>query len=341
MSDGRAALVEKLRGLGVTDLVVWGLKSNTHTHHYIHRGVYDCLADLATLARARVHWYDDQPVRLSRKTWKGRLRTYLFFASPHFDLDNNIPILPDAYYILHADWSHSWSKRQPIIRYTDHAAAGKAVYWGVFRGFPGQGWSTIDQRELAYHNPAEHRLVMPWATDLLPDRTYSVIDAIRDRYQARRLFPGDKVLFVGSVWQRNEQVMERFERACARHGLRLSLERIESVADNVAAAQDTYMAPAIQGEGHITSQDQFYVPCRILKNISYGALGVTNNAGVSDLFEGRLVYSSHEDDLLDQYADQVATFSRGSLAEMIELIEAVRDRHTYLNRLNHCLDQLR
>ena len=122
---------------------------------------------------------------------------------------------------------------------------------------------------------------MPWATDLLPHEIEETKDIIRARYRNKALFPGTKVLFVGTVWHRNEIVLSQFAEVCKKHGLQFSIEHIEKVNDLVAATYSCYMAPAIQGAGHIQSHTSFYVPCRIFKNITYGALGVTNNPGVN------------------------------------------------------------
>lgn len=326
----------------VTDVVVWGLRTNTHSHHYIHRGVFTCFAALAGRAGVRVHWYDDLPLRRPIRRPNRRRRNYLIFASPHYDADRHVPLVDDARYILHADWSRSWTSKRTIDQYGGHADSGRAVYWRVFRGFPppGDGFEPLAADELTFFNPSQRRLLMPWATDLLPRQVNTSIQYVERRFRACTLFPGNRVLFVGSVWARNEAVMRRFGAACRRHGLDFAVERIDGMDELIAATRESYMAPAIQGEGHRKNVHEFYLPCRILKNISYGALGVTNNPGVHDLFGKRLIYAEDEDLLLGRYAARVARFGQSALEDMIDLMELVRERHTYVNRLTHCLRQL-
>ena len=337
------AIGDRLQSLGITDLVVWGLKTHTHSHHYIHRGIYDMLEVLGRRFGLTTHWYDDEPISLRRRGWNGRRRTYLIFSAPHYDADAHIPVLPDAYYIAHGDWDHSWPTKSPVTRYDDAVAEGRAVFWRVFREFPAPGSDdpkTVSLPELSFFSPSERRLTMPWATDLLPDAIDRMAASVTDRYRSQQLFPGRRVLFVGSVWARNEEVMGDLERACDEAGLELSVERIDSTADVIAATQNSFMAPAIQGSGHAKSTEQFYVPCRIFKNISYGAIGVTNNPGVSRLFEGKVLFDTDIRALIERYKELVAGFDDTALEAMLQLMWHVRDHHTYISRIGRCLAAL-
>ena len=74
-----------------------------------------------------------------------------------------------------------------------------------------------------------------------------------------------------------------------------------------------------------------YIPCRIFKNISYGAEGATNNRTVYDLFDGDVAFSTDLGALLDQ------TLGRAEGAEQQERLftqmRFVAEHHTYINRL--------
>ena len=76
-----------------------------------------------------------------------------------------------------------------------------------------------------------------------------------------------------------------------------------------------------------------YVACRLFKNISYGHAGLTNSAAAQELFDGELLYSPDTYDLFVQGHALLlarAQFERHSHA----LRTIVRERHTYVNRIN-------
>lgn len=337
-------VLQRLRGLGITDLVVWGLKTNTHTHHYIHRAVFYYFKHIAPTAGMRVHWYDDQPQsRLQALRWNFTpRRQFLFFASPHYEMDKHLPLISNGRYILHADWNISWPTKSPITKYSGLLSAYRAVRWRVFRGYPtaNEAITTLDLSELTFFNHGERRLTMPWATDLVPSEVDRNIESVQARYRNSSLFPGNQALFVGSVWDRNRTTMERFEIACRTHGLNLRVERIEALDDLIAATQDSHMAPSIQGLGHRRSTSEFYVPDRIFKNISYGALAVSNNGGVKHLLGDAVIFDVDELTLVAKYEKAVGTFDSDSLDAAVDLMRTVRDRHTYGNRLYRCLQFL-
>ena len=78
-----------------------------------------------------------------------------------------------------------------------------------------------------------------------------------------------------------------------------------------------------------------YIPCRILKAISYGLLGITNSRHVYELLDKKVIYNSDEEKLFNSSIKEI---------DNIELIKQqmkiVRERHTYINRINDLLTVL-
>ena len=87
------------------------------------------------------------------------------------------------------------------------------------------------------------------------------------------------------------------------------------------------MAPALQGSWQCK---QGYIPCRIFKNISYGALGMTNSKTVYELFEGKIIYNESAHQLFYDAQERLKTWT---LEDQFALMDLVRDKHTYLNRI--------
>jgi spore maturation protein CgeB len=85
-----------------------------------------------------------------------------------------------------------------------------------------------------------------------------------------------------------------------------------------------------------------YVPCRVFKNASYGALAISNNRTAYELLEGRVVYEADIPALL-QRAEEISR-ERDYQRRITDLMRLIRDRHTYLNRIDtllKCLQECR
>jgi hypothetical protein len=78
-----------------------------------------------------------------------------------------------------------------------------------------------------------------------------------------------------------------------------------------------------------------YIACRILKAISYGHLGITNSRHTYELLEKKVVYNENESQLFYDAQTQLNNY------ELIkEQMNIVRNKHTYLNRINDLLNAL-
>jgi hypothetical protein len=93
--------------------------------------------------------------------------------------------------------------------------------------------------------------------------------------------------------------------------------------------EKSFLAPDFR---HKAMLDWGYIPCRVLKNISYGHLGLTNSQAVKNFLGDDVLYS----------ADSSALFHLGrSSSTDYELIKKsmirVRDEHTYVNRAKDVL----
>lgn len=99
--------------------------------------------------------------------------------------------------------------------------------------------------------------------------------------------------------------------------------------------QESIIAPALQSEWQI---ENGYIPCRIFKNISYGKMGITNNDTVNLLFNNKLIHSLDIAFLVQQGLK--FTNLSNYKNTVIELMEFVKNKHTYINRINFILNFL-
>ena len=109
----------------------------------------------------------------------------------------------------------------------------------------------------------------------------------------------------------------------------------KSVEENMKLIQLSIFAPALQDKHQIIHE---YIPCRIFKNISYGKIGITNSKAVNKLFNNKLIYSNNISELVKKGLE--FENDPNKYVKIIELMEEVRDHHTYINRINFIIDFL-
>lgn len=114
----------------------------------------------------------------------------------------------------------------------------------------------------------------------------------------------------------------------------------ESVSheQNQKLVAESLLAPAMQGRHQLTNDDEVgnFIPCRIYKNISYGAYGVTNNITVKSLFESPLAHGKTMDEMIEQAIHMVKKDCNREL--LTQQMQEVSEKHTYLNRILMLLD---
>lgn len=166
-------------------------------------------------------------------------------------------------------------------------------------------------------------LFQPWGTDLLADEFLPPV------YNT-----SNHVVFVGSVWdgngQGNVRAIGELKRVLDQK--RLVFQHLYHIGDqeNIAVVRDARLAPAVAGEWQV---EHNYLPCRYFKNVSYGALGITNVPKIRDLvgeafFEGHSVQSLIENALdlpenvyLELVEGQQEAVSKYTYRESLEAID--------------------
>ena len=74
-----------------------------------------------------------------------------------------------------------------------------------------------------------------------------------------------------------------------------------------------------------------YIACRAIKNISYGALGMTNSQQTYDLFDREIAYAPDSGDLFD-VAIEMQNDPKTKQLIMNQMLK-IQARHTYVNRV--------
>jgi hypothetical protein len=169
-------------------------------------------------------------------------------------------------------------------------------------------------------------LYFPWATDLLPDE----IEKNINNYD--NINTTNNVYFVGMKIGKSDNIINSF---CKRNNLRYV--QVGGFSNNVDTetnqkyVSESIISPAVQGD--TWQVDVGYVPCRIFKNISYGKMGITNNATVYELFEKKIIYDSDIDRCLGLGLNFEKNTKEYKKEKVVELMNFVKEKHTYINRI--------
>lgn len=289
-----------------TKVVIWGHKLHSHTHSYIHNAFYRAFQYMGY----PTYWFDKND-NVSEFDFSNAL----FITEGQ--VDQNIPVRDDCRYIL-----HNCNPRKYQTLLTNGKCINLQVYTDDVANRPG----LIKIEDCIYQDLAGKLIYMPWATDLLPHE----IEQLKKNIPQK----SNTVYWIGTVgggqFGNNTQI-NPFIRACSENKIQFRHTINRSVEENISLIRTSYMAPAIVGDWQ---QKVGYIPCRIFKNISYGQMGVTNSKTVYELFQKKIVYNPNTYQLFYDAQKRLKTLKQ---EELFELMDFVKTKHTYLNRIQTLL----
>lgn len=267
----------------INRLVVWGGKSGLDSFRHVMRSFHENALKMGIDS----YWFEDSPEQVYALA-PGDTVIAADVTSHH------LRFLPGVNYVLHNyDGSH------PICQQADpsnllrlqvwtHDASGE--YWQDFRQFDKEA----------------RTLFQPWGTDLLPEEFMEPVFNPDSR----------KVTFVGAIWRDwhngkdlgNEDAILELQAVVRDAGLEFEHFTQIPTEQMIEALRSARLTPAIAGGWQV---ENGYIPCRTLKNPSYGCLSFTNIPEVTYLVgspEGQSISDLFSDALhLDgqEYCDRV------------------------------------
>lgn len=290
-------------------VIIYGHPLHSHTHSYIHNAFYLAFKALGY----DTYWFND-----STDVSGFDFSDSLFLTEGQ--VCDRMPVMKGCSYILHNCYNEAlWD----AIKQQDVNYIKMQVYTDDVLQYITEKLDTC----IHYDKPGKI-IYMPWATDLLPEQINPLSRTVHSNMSYWVGSMGD------GIFGNNAQ-LEGFKRACNENNIHFKHANNLSVEDNIRVIAESYMAPAIVGGWQ---KEKGYIPCRIFKNISYGQFGMTNSARVNELFDGKLIYSDNEFDLFRMMKEKMdsPTYEQ----ELTDLITLVRDKHTYINRINTLLSCL-
>lgn len=306
--------------LGFNKVVIWGHKLHTHTHSYIHWGLYRAFQHLGYTT----YWFDNNDnVRMFD------FSNSLFITEWH--VDQKMPLRKDCFYII-----HNLNEGNREKKYKQQIRSKHCISLRVDRGNLNR--PTIKKtNNHVYHDIVNKSIYTLWATDLLPHE----IDGIKKQLPLKP--QSNTVYYIGTVDTGNLPEVAPFQRACKENDIAfihqggygdndVALNKVKiSREQNINYIQSSIMAPAILRAEHCRTS---YIPCRIFKNISYGQFGITNSKAVYELFDKKIIYNP---DTYQLFFDAKQKLKQVTLEQQYELMDFVRDHHTYINRVQELL----
>lgn len=288
-------------------VIIWGHKLHSHTHSYIHNAFYRTFKHLGY----DTYWFDNKD-----DVQRFDFSNSLFITESQ--VDANIPLREDCNYILH---NCDQAKYKKLID------QGKCCTLQVYiDDVATRNVTKLD--DCIYYDLAGKIIYMPWATDLLPDE----IDAMKQKIA--RIKKEKRVYWIGTLGDGkygNSSEVRPFQRACKKERVSFNHKRAVSVEENINYIQRSYMAPTLVGAWQ---KEVGYIPCRIFKNISYGQMGITNSKTVWELFKRKIVYNP---DTYQLFFDAKKRLGSMKIDEVYELMDLVKTKHTYINRIENLL----
>lgn len=316
-------------------IIVWGAKPDTgHTHAFIHGAIVRA----AQAMGIETYWLDNRD-NVTEEFFNDSIvitEQWLAFQNGY---SNRLPLNKSSCYFVHYLGNKGNVEENP----------GAEMYLGNvgklidFRFTAENGWGVngVDDKNYAYkfekekyyalndvsfyeENTNYDRFYTIWATDLLPDEMN-----FEDRFipQQRRAF------FCGTIRNDNSPMFENFVKKCDEHQIPFLYNTpynnplpIDQVRQMVV---ESLLPLDCRPANHLANG---YIACRTIKNISYGALGMTNSKSIYDFFEGDIAYAADSGDLFDVAVEMQNDPNTKDL--ILNQMKRIKEQHTYINRVN-------
>ena len=281
-------------------VVIWGLRTSSHSHRYIHSHFHEALL------RDNINsvWVDDLPdsadaiaegdLVIAANVARAHLpeRDRVFYCQHNFDLEGV---------------SNEYKRELQVFTS------------GCLRLQDTEKWDPV-----TVYSRKTRRLYQPWGTNLAPEEFKPPVASWTRKLPVS--------FFVGTPWKNDDdgngnlRELAQLRRALA-HRMRMLLTASHvSDSTNIRLIRFSCVAPAIGGEWQAHNG---YLPCRMFKNVSYGQLGFSNIKAFGVLFKDATIAADTVDDLLD------LAFSLPSVRfrEVIRAQQEIVKQHTYSTKL--------
>ena len=316
-------------------VIIWGHPLYSHTHSYVHEAYYRAFKSMGYDA----YWFHDEDYPEDFDY------TNCLFIGEGF-ADKKIPInYTSCYLIMYCPSPIKYQGagryidvRMSAINFKDHIQEysldkNTATKIGPACYFVPKTLEKIKVKNdyVDYEMDDYDKVYIAWATNLLPDE-FEEDDIYLERENA--------IYFFGTISAHgvceNYSNWQPFLKACGDNQIKFipndPWQNPVSMCDVIVNIQKSLLGIDIRGPEHLKQQ---LLTCRVFKNISYGHLGLTNSKAVYEELEGNCIYNENTEEL---FYDGMKNRSNYKLIS--DGMKFVREKHTYINRVNTLLSIL-
>jgi hypothetical protein len=312
-------------------IIVWGYPLYSHTHSYTHQAFYEAFKYLGY----ETYWFhdDDYPLDFDYSN--------CIFWTEGF-ADKNIPLNSSSTYFVHVCPSPKKYIESGVKKFIDVRTNSIWIKDHVYS-------YTMNKQELeklgpcCYYERAKSgnvgvkndyhdyeiadydKIYISWASNKFPEE-FNLDDVY---------FPRERVInFCGNLSDggvcENYSTFSLFIKECEKEGISFNVNNPWNnplTQDEVIRrTKQSILAADVRGPEHIKNG---YVPCRVLKSISWGHLGMTNSSEVHKELEGNCIFESDPAKLF-----HLAMEKRTDYNYIRNSMLYVKENHTFLNRVN-------
>jgi hypothetical protein len=322
-------------------IIIWGFPLHSHTHSYIHAmwvKVFQVGFNKDT------YWFHDDkfPADFDYE--------HCLFITEGY-ADKNIPIIHNSVYFVH-NAIHPQKYLSKNVRLIEIRFNVNEIH-DINNDFHlDDGTHSLIELtphakyEKLYSNKDIHKsnrgdsitkmnyecIYLYWGTDLLPHEfNYADISIPKENV----------VNYVGSGCNSNNY--REFRMVCSKNGIQWKISdpwrSPLSFEENKLLMQKSILAPDFRPTGTSHDTELFgikngknhleigYLPCRVLKAISYGQLGITDSKYVKAILGDHVIYDSNMENLF-----VLAMKERTNTYQILNAMKFVQENHTYVNR---------
>jgi hypothetical protein len=315
-------------------VIIWGYPLYSHTHSYIHYGFYQGFKHLGF----DTYWFDDKNYP------KDFDFSNCIFWTEGF-ADNEIPLNDSSIYFVHvcpnpkkyidAGVKKFFDVRGNNIWIKDHVYSytmDKSKYEKLgpvcYYEEKTNNKVLVENQRFNYEIDDYDKVYISWATDLLPNEfNYDDINYKRDNI----------IYFCGNL--SNNGVCENFSTfkdfiiECKKNNIEFKINNpwINPLPKEeiINRTKKSILGVDVRGPEHIKNG---YIPCRVMKSMSYGHLGMTNSPEVYNEMEGHCILETDTSKLFYK-----AMENRTNYKFIKDGMDYIKENHTYINRVQSIL----
>lgn len=289
-------------------VIIWGYKSNYHTHSYIHSSYYKAFQHLGY----QTYWFDG-----SEDLNNFDFSDCIFFTEDQ--VQENIPLIKSSKYILHHTNNQKYIDNDldfiNLGNYLSDCDLGKSPYF--------QDNRVEKISDFCFFDKLNKIVYQPWATDLLPHE----IQRIEPLTQQQEI---PEVHYVGTAHD-NFMKISVFSNLCKLNNKTFELRSGMTDEENLSYIRSSSLSVDLRSDYHISCG---YLPCRVFKNISYGRITGTNSKNVKEKLGDFVVYAESLEDL---YYTLIESESKTPKSVIRKGMDYISENHTFLNRVDNLL----